>query len=281
MIETGLKRSYDVLSSELKTAHDQLEDRVHECTAELQSANQQLTAEITGRTRAEEIASRVGRALKTLSAFDHVLVHATEESVPVNEICRILVEVGGNRMAWVGFVHGNDTRYVVPVAQAGYEAGYLVGLKIALTGEHQQQCPLARTLLSGKLSVVRDVSANPNATACHQLARERGYASLIALPLRVDGSVLGGLSVWAKEPDAFRQDEVELLLELAEDLSFGIAAIRTREERQRAQEELRLSEEKYRGVVQDQTEIICRFSSDRTISFVNEAFCACFGKRVP
>ncbi len=49
----------------------------------------------------------------------------------MNEICRILVEVGGYRMAWVGFVHGHDTRYVVPVAQAGYEAGYLVGLKMA------------------------------------------------------------------------------------------------------------------------------------------------------
>ena len=279
VIETGLREPYDLLFRELKTAHDELENRVRQRTAELQSANQQLIAEIAERTRLGEIASRVNCGLKTLSDFNHVLVRTHEESILVNEMCRILVEVGGYRMAWVGFVHGDGTRYVVPIAQAGYEAGYLVGLKIPLTDEHERQCPLARTLLSGKLSVVRDVLENASAAACRQLARERDYASLVVLPLSLNGSVLGGLSVWAREPDAFPQDELELLAELSEDLSFGIAAIRTRAERQRAQEELRLSEERYRGVVQDQTELICRFSSDRTISFVNEAFCTYFGRQ--
>jgi|GEM_PF-177158 len=279
VIETGLREPYDLLFRELKSAHDELEDRVRERTADLQSANQQLTAEIAERTRLEVTASRAGRALQTLIDFNHVLVRAHKESVLLNEICRILVEVGGYRMAWVGFVHVNDTRYVAPVAQAGYEAGYLVGLKIALTDEHQRQCPVARTLLSGKLSVVRDVLANPNAVACLQLARERDYGSLAVLPLRLDERVLGGLSIWAKEPDAFDPDELKPLAELAEDLSFGIAAIQTRAEQQKAHENLRLSEERYSGVVQDQSELICRFSSDKTISFVNEAFCAYFGKQ--
>ncbi len=182
-------------------------------------------------------------------------------------------------MAWIGFVHENHTRYIVPVAQAGYDAGYLVGLKIALTDEHERQCPVAKTLLSGRLFVVRDVLANPDAAACRQLAKDRDYSSLAVFPLTLNGSVLGGLSVWAKEPDAFRQDELELLVELSKDLSFGIATIQTRAERHQAQENLRLSEERYRRIVQDQTDLICRFSSDRTISFVNEAFCTYFGKQ--
>ena len=87
------------------------------------------------------------------------------------------------------------------------------------------------------------------------------------------------MSIWAKEPDAFDQDELNLLIKLAEDLRFGIAAIRAGAEQRQIQGKLRLSEERCRGVVQAQTELICRFSSNRIISFVNEAFCAYFGSR--
>ena len=191
VVEAGFRQPYDSLFKELKTAGDQLEDRVRERTAELLSTNQHLTAEISERTRLQAIAGRSSRALKTLSNFNHVLVREHEESTLVSEVCRILVEVGGYRMAWVGFVHENDTRYVAPVAQAGYEAGHLVGLKIALTDEHQRQCPLAKILLSGKLSVVRDVLANPDAAACVcHLALEQDYCSLAVLPIRLNGTVL-------------------------------------------------------------------------------------------
>ncbi len=41
---------------------------------------------------------------------------------------------------------------------------------------------------------------------------------------------------------------------------------------------LRSSEERYRGVVEDQTEIISRFLEDGTVLFANEPFCRFFGK---
>jgi PAS domain S-box-containing protein len=41
---------------------------------------------------------------------------------------------------------------------------------------------------------------------------------------------------------------------------------------------LRKSEERYRAIVEDQTEFICRFLPDGTLTFVNEAFCRYFGK---
>jgi|GEM_PF-441454 len=50
------------------------------------------------------------------------------------------------------------------------------------------------------------------------------------------------------------------------------------EEHRKTEEALVKSEQIYRAIVEDQTEIICRFRSDGTISFVNEAFCRYFGK---
>jgi PAS domain S-box-containing protein len=49
-------------------------------------------------------------------------------------------------------------------------------------------------------------------------------------------------------------------------------------ERERAEEALQVSEARYRAIVQDQTEFICRFLPDRTLTFVNEACCRFLGK---
>jgi PAS domain S-box-containing protein len=49
-------------------------------------------------------------------------------------------------------------------------------------------------------------------------------------------------------------------------------------ERERAEAALKESEAHYRAIVEDQTELICRFLPDGTITFVNEAFCRYFGR---
>jgi len=49
------------------------------------------------------------------------------------------------------------------------------------------------------------------------------------------------------------------------------------EELEQSEDELRTSERRYRGVVEDQTELICRFLPDGTFTFVNDAYCRYFG----
>lgn len=48
--------------------------------------------------------------------------------------------------------------------------------------------------------------------------------------------------------------------------------------RKLAEQRLRESEARYRAIVEDQTEMICRLSTDWTISFVNDAYCLYWGK---
>src|SRR5206468_1988057 len=69
-------------------------------------------------------------------------------------------------------------------------------------------------------------------------ALRRGYASVIGIPLMSGAEVLGALAIYAADPDAFDENEVQLLRELADDLSYGIDALRTRAACQRAEESL-------------------------------------------
>jgi GAF domain-containing protein len=69
-------------------------------------------------------------------------------------------------------------------------------------------------------------------------AAKRGYASSIALPLLAGGRAIGALNIYASEPDAFDAKESRLLADLADNLAYGILALRARTERARAEKAL-------------------------------------------
>lgn len=59
-------------------------------------------------------------------------------------------------------------------------------------------------------------------------------------------------------------------------LIIGLLINRAR--RRKAEEASRASEQRYRNVLETQTELICRYLPDSTLTFVNDAYCRYFGK---
>ena len=203
-----------------------------------------ITKDITERKRSEEALSKVNRALKALSRCNEVLVRTTEESELLNEICRLIVEVGGYRMAWVGFAEQDEKKTVRPVAHAGYEEGYLETVNITWADTERGRGPTGRAIQTGKPCICKDIMTDPNYAPWRAEAIKRGYASSIAFPLIDKGKSFGVLHIYASEPDAFDTEEVKLLTKLADDLAYGIKSLRTRAEQKRAEEDLKSSEER-------------------------------------
>jgi PAS domain S-box-containing protein len=238
IVETGFRKPYRLLLRELKKEQDELELRVEERTAELKTTNKRLLEEIIEHQCTEERLRQASRRLEALSQVNQALIYAIDESALLHEVCRIIVEVGGYRMAWVGFVQADELRTVEPVAHAGFEDRYLETLGIALDGGNAAHGPMAQAIRTGETQIVRDVLADPSLAPWHEAARQREYASLITLPVVVNSHPIGGLAVWADRPDAFNEEELELLEHLGGDLSFGIKSLRVKAERERAQEAL-------------------------------------------
>jgi PAS domain S-box-containing protein len=82
------------------------------------------------------------------------------------------------------------------------------------------------------------VRADPDFAPWREEALRRGYAACIALPLSADGVAIGALTVCASTPDAFDEQEVAVLMDLANDLAYGVVSLRARAERVRAEAEL-------------------------------------------
>ncbi len=195
--------------------------------------------DITEPKRTEERLRKVNRALRVLSDCNTALIHS--ETLPglLNEVCRLLVETGGYRMAWVGFAEYEEERSVRAMAQHGYEEGYLAGAAISWGDTERGRGPTGTAIRTGTTQVNHDFLTNPAVAQWRAEAVARGFASSIALPLKGTSGTFGALMIYASEPDAFNSEEVTLLQELADDLAFGIATLRTRAEHRQAEETVR------------------------------------------
>jgi len=192
-----------------------------------------VLADITQRKLDVAALRRANRALKTLSAGNEALVHASSESVLLGEVCRVIVEVGGYRMASVGYPQNDPEKTIQPVAWAGVEDGYLTAARHTWADNERGQRPIARALRSGKVEIARGVGDDPAYAPVKDLVARPGYASNLALPLLDGNKIIGAMSIFASEADAFDDAEVLLLQELTEDLAYGIATFRMRAERDR------------------------------------------------
>ncbi len=217
-----------------------------------------IDRDITDRKQAEEALRRANRALKTLSACNATMVHAEKEDRLLADMCRAVVETGGYRFAWVGYVEHDAAKTVRPAVHAGFEEGYLEHLQVTWADVPLGRGPVGRAVRSGRPETARDVRTDPDFAPWREPALKRGYASVIALPLREDDNVFAVLTICATEPGAFDAEETKLLTELADDLAFGILTLRTRLERNRLQEEHLKSGERYRGALTDTIRAIAR-----------------------
>jgi PAS domain S-box-containing protein len=204
-----------------------------------------IIEDITEPKRMGETLRKVSRALKAITQCHQAMIRATDETELLDEVCRIIVEVGGYRMAWVGYAESDASKSVRPVAQTGFDEGYVEKLNLTWANKERGRGPVGMAIRTGKLAISQDTRVDPGVAFIRAEARKRGYASILALPLK-EAHTFGALTIYAAEPNAFDNEEINLLLGLANDLAYGIMALRGRTEQRRAEEALKESEQELR-----------------------------------
>jgi len=195
--------------------------------------------DIGERKHAERALRKANRGLQVLSRSHEILSRAKDMPDLLTAVCRAAVGVGGYRLAWVGIAEQDTDRLVRPVAQAGFEEGYLDTVQITWDDSERGHGPTGTAIRNGRPAIARNVLTDPAFAPWREQAIRRGYASCIALPLMAQGRAFGALSIYAAEADAFDVEEVDLLAEVANNLAYGMTALQTRDERQHADEVLR------------------------------------------
>ena len=191
------------------------------------------------RQRQRKAQIKAKRVIQALSECNHAVIHIKDEAELLREICRIVVDVGGYRMAWVGYAEEDQDQTVTPVGNYGYEEDYLETVKVTWKDVERGRGPTGTCIRTGTPNIIRSVGNQAEFAPWKEEASKRGYASVMGLPLFLDGRRLGALSIYASETDAFDREEVEFLVKLSTNLSYGIGFLRLRQAQMKAEELLK------------------------------------------
>ena len=204
----------------------------------------------------------LNRLYTLLSAINREIIGQQNREALFHNVCRIAVEVGGFRMAWVGIADGE---YIIPVADIN-GLDYLIGIEISTNKSVQAQGPTGRAFHDGVLNICNDVANEPRMAPWRKKQLTAGYRASVGIPLRQNNHVIGVFTLYAGEPGFFDPEEAALLDEIGEDISHSLESIAQRGA-------LDASQRLLQDVIDACDSAISLFSIDGDCLLANRRFC--------
>jgi signal transduction histidine kinase/CheY-like chemotaxis protein/ligand-binding sensor protein len=177
----------------------------------------------------------LNRTLTARSRSDAAMFRAKDEVEIAKETCNIIMEACGYALVWIGYAEQDENKTVRVVAGAGDFTAYLENISVSWGQSEGGRGPVGTAIREGKPSICQNTLSDPMFMPWRQQALKIGLGSAVALPLRTDDKTFGVIAVYSRDPDAFTQEEVSMLSSLADELAYGIGALRMRQARQHAE----------------------------------------------
>ncbi|HLQ26752.1 MAG TPA: ATP-binding protein [Acidiferrobacterales bacterium] len=187
-----------------------------------------VVRDISNRKRYEKKIAHLNRLYSVLSEINKMIIRTRTVPELYHNACRIAVEHGLFRLAWIGVVDPAGQR-LQPVAYAGFDEGYLDYIRV---NDAPDSGPAGNVLRGGDPFICNDIEHHHSRTVTlREQALKRGYRSFCSFPLRLAGHAVAVFNVYAGEPQFFDEEQARLLSDLADDISFALDFIE--QERQR------------------------------------------------
>jgi diguanylate cyclase (GGDEF)-like protein/PAS domain S-box-containing protein len=191
-----------------------------------------VTRDTTERVQQQQRIERLGRLLSMQSSVNSAVLRIRDRDELLREACRVAVVVGGYDRAVFVLVDA-DGRRARPQFRSGAAQDFPEPAEILIgDGSEPDSSLSARALRTGEVTVCSDLTRSEPPVAMREELIARGYKSIVALPLLVEGRRVGALILTSKNPDLVRDEELLLFQDMMASLS---AALRSQEQAVAAQ----------------------------------------------
>ena len=192
--------------------------------------------DITDYKVSEERVKYLNSILLAIRGINQLIVTEKDKNVLLTRSCEILSETRGFNLVWIGGIEKNNYK-VISKAFSGSYAAFSDLINVTLDGSPTGQGPTGKAIKTAETCIVNNISNDPNFKPWMDAINKYGFNSVIALPLTDDDKIFGNLTIYSTRLNAFDNDEVSLLKEVAADISFAIHAFKLEEKRKKAEEQ--------------------------------------------
>jgi diguanylate cyclase (GGDEF)-like protein/PAS domain S-box-containing protein len=217
------------------------------------------------------------RAHLVLSASNRALLRAKEEQGELQEVCRLIVEVGNYPFAWIGYAEQDEMKTLRPMAHHGLSGGHLYENGMTWDDRGTGMGAAGIAIRSGQPTLIRNALQDTRMEPWWEPIRRNHLSTVLALPLQFDEDANGVLVIWSGEADAFDQEEIKLLTETGDDLTFAVKVVRARHRQEQIEAAFRRVSHQNALILQAAAEGIYVVDNTGAIQFVNPAITAILG----
>ncbi|HKT72203.1 MAG TPA: EAL domain-containing protein [Steroidobacteraceae bacterium] len=172
--------------------------------------------------RAEDRIARLTRVLQMLSSINSAVVRIRDRTELLQEACRIAHDVGNYVTAFVALCDpATGEARAIAWAGAGVELREQTHFRF-LEGQPGDLSLTAHALRFGKTSIWSNVASDAGNDVHRKTLLGMGIRCVASLPLVVDNTPVGAVTVGASEADAVGSEELQMLQEVASNLSFAL-----------------------------------------------------------
>lgn len=216
----------------------------------------EVIRDITLRSNTEARLKRFMNMYAALSHTNKAIIESDNREEMFHRVCSAAVEFGKFPLAVIGLT---DPEGVVrAVAHCGAAADYLDNLVVHADARREEgRGPTGRAIREGIPYICNDFHSDPITTPWRVAALQHGIRASAAFPLIFRGGVVGAMKVYSDQAGFFDTEIVELLTEMAANISFGLRNFSLEDQRRQSEEALRNSEEQLKLVMEGSNDGYC------------------------
>lgn len=215
---------------------------------------------------------RLTQLYAALSQCNQAIVRSSSEEQLFPEICRDAVTFGGMKLAWIGLLD-EASGLIRPVACYGSGREYLEGIEISVDPTQAVgRGPSGTAMREDRPVWCQDFQNDPCTIPWHERSLKYNWNASAALPLHKGDTVIGVITLYSSEVDAFDEAARNLLEEMAMDIDYALNNYERERQRKQAETELANSRNLLQIIID--TAPMRIFWKDRTLQYLgcNPAF---------
>ena len=230
-----------------------------------------MITDISPRILAEQKMNRAKRLYLFISRINQIIVRSEDQNQLFHEVCTIAVEEGKFKMAWIGAIDFT-THTVSPVSFAGEDNGYLSIIRtISLRPDEKGGTgPSGIAMRQGNYYVCNSVAEDPIMEPWRAEALQRGFQSLMSIPIKKFGKTIGVFVIYAAEKNYFDEEEIGLLNKATADVTFALELFEKEARRKQAEDAVAESEKRFHTLTEVSPVGIFRTDLTGATTYVNQ-----------